>query len=144
MTALDYDMPTMATDLGTLIANERQRLRWAQRDITAHGGPSHNAISMIESGKTLKPDASTLWKIAVAFTAGARKLGEQASEGEWFARLLRVAGYPLDAQADAVVAKLVGVLDTERRRQILDMTAEDIDLLFSLWSRARAAGSPPQ
>jgi transcriptional regulator with XRE-family HTH domain len=131
-------MPTMPTDLGTLVATERQRLNWSLRDVRAHGGPAHNTISLIERGEVTKPDAETLWKIAVAFADGG---GSEV--GEWFARLLRVAGYPLDAEADAVVAKLVSVLDSAQRQQILEMTPEQLDLLLSLWASMRGS-SPPQ
>lgn len=131
-------MPTMPTDLGTLVATERQRLGWSLRDLRDHGGPAHNTTSLIEQGRVTKPDAETLWKIAVAFADGGG-----GDVGEWFARLLRVAGYPLDAEADAVVAKLVSVLDTDRRRQILDMTPAELDKLLTLWDLMRGA-SPPQ
>lgn len=136
----DATMPTMPTDLGTLIATERLRLQWSLRDVTAHGGPAHNTVSLIEQGKVIKPDAETLWKIAVAFAAG----GEN-EVGEWFARLLRVAGYPLDAEADAVVAKLISVLSSDRRRQILDMTPEELDAMLNVWQSIRGrGGAPPQ
>lgn len=132
-------MPTMPTALGTLIANERERLGWSLRDIAAHGGPSYNTISYIERGDTAQPDAATLWKIAVAFAAGG---GDDV--GRWFARLLRVAGYPLDAQADEVIGKLVSTLSSKRRQLIIDMTAEDLDMLLSLWTQIRGGAEPPQ
>lgn len=136
----DASMPTMPTDLGTLIANERERLKWSLRDVTAHGGPRHNTVSYIETGKVKKPDAETLWRIAVAFATpeGAEDVGK------WFARLLRVAGYPLDAEADAVVAKLASVLSSERRQQILRMTPEQLDTLLSLYASLHGGDKPPQ
>jgi transcriptional regulator with XRE-family HTH domain len=73
-------MPTMPTPLGTLIANERQRLNWSLRDLAAHGGPRHNTLSMIESGDTAQPDAATLWKIAAAFATGSAKMDRNPIE----------------------------------------------------------------
>jgi transcriptional regulator with XRE-family HTH domain len=136
-------MPQMKTPLGTLIANERQRLNWSLRDMQAHGGPRHNTISYIESGTTERPDAETLWRIAVALAAGSARMDQEPIEvGEWFARLLRTAGYPLDAEADAVVARLVSVLSEDKRREIAAMTPAELETLLSLWRQAR--GGPRQ
>jgi transcriptional regulator with XRE-family HTH domain len=131
-------MPTMPTPLGTLIANERQRLNWSLRDVTAHGGPRHNTLSYIEAGKVVRPDAETLWRIAGAFAVGSSKVDTSPIEaGEWFARLLRTAGYPLDADADAAVARLVSVLSEDKRRIIAEMTPEELETLLNLWRQAR-------
>lgn len=132
-------MPTMPTDLGTLIATERQRLGWSLRAMSSHGGPAYNTLSMIERGEVKKPDAETLYRIATAFADGG-----SASLGEWFARLLRVAGYPLDPEVDAVIARLVSVLTPDRRQQILDMSPEELDQLLSLRETIRRGAGPPQ
>jgi hypothetical protein len=131
-------MPTMKTALGTMIANQRKAWGWSLRDVTAHGGPRHNTVGYIEDGTTEKPDAETLWRIAVALAAGSAKMDKQPIEvGEWFARLLRTAGYPLEAEADEVVARLVAVLPEDKRRQILEMTPQELETLLSLWKQAR-------
>jgi transcriptional regulator with XRE-family HTH domain len=136
-------MPTMRTALGSLIVAERQRLGWSLRDVTAHGGPRHNTVGYIEDGTTEKPDAETLWRIAVAFAAGSAKVDRDPVEvGEWFARLLRTAGYPLDAEADEVVARIISVLPEDKRRQLKEMTPEELTTLLNLWKQAR--GKPPR
>lgn len=125
-------MPTMTTELGTLIVTERMARGWTQRDVAERGGVSHVAVGNAERAKTERQARpSTLWGIAQAFAT------EDIDVGKWFARLLRAAGYPLDATADAVVERLTAVLSDENRRLLLEMSPEELTEVLSLYSSAR-------
>lgn len=133
-------MPTMSTALGTLVATERQARGWTQRDVAERGSISHVAVGNIERGNEARqPEVKTLWGLANAFAT------EEIGVGEWFARLLRVAGYPLDTTADAVVARLTAVLSDENRRLLMEMTPEELTDVLSLYASVRRrAGNPPE
>ena len=126
-------MPTMSTELGTLIANERTARGWTQREVAERGNLSHVAVGNIEraDAESRKPEVKTLWGLANAFAT------ESTSVGEWFARLLRVAGYPLDTNADAVVTRLTAVLSEENRRLLMEMSPEELSEVLNLYASAR-------
>lgn len=128
-----HTMPKMRTDLGSLIATERTRLGWTQRDVAERSkvrSITHVTIGNIERGRTLQPDQMTLWGIAEAFAM------ESLTVGEWFTRLSKAAGYQIDQSHDAVLARLANQLSEQNRARIMRMTPAQLNRLISLLSSA--------